>query len=75
MKAYDRAGADITADLFAASGFLKVDADYTPKRPGRCTPSCRTMTGSPSTGAACKTPTARSGWPRTGQGSLAGTDA
>ena len=32
LKAYDRAGADITADLFAPSGFLKVDADYTPKQ-------------------------------------------
>jgi len=31
LKAYDRAGADITADLFAPSGFLKVDADYIPK--------------------------------------------
>ena len=31
LKAYDRAGAEITADLFAPSGFLKVDADYTPK--------------------------------------------
>ena len=31
LKAYDRAGADITGDLFAPSGFLKVDADYTPK--------------------------------------------
>jgi len=32
LKAYDRAGADITADLFAPSGFLKVDADYMPKQ-------------------------------------------
>ncbi|HSN11899.1 MAG TPA: hypothetical protein VLS51_07320, partial [Propionibacteriaceae bacterium] len=31
LKAYDRDGADITADLFAPSGFMKVDADYTPK--------------------------------------------
>jgi sulfide:quinone oxidoreductase len=31
LKAYDRAGTDITTDLFAPSGFLKVDADYTPK--------------------------------------------
>ena len=31
LKAYDRAGADITADLFAPSGFLKVDADYVQK--------------------------------------------
>ena len=31
LKAYDRAGTDITAGLFAPSGFLKVDADYTPK--------------------------------------------
>lgn len=31
LAAYDRAGNDITADLFAPSGFLKVDADYHPK--------------------------------------------
>ena len=31
MKAYDREGADITERLFAPSGFMKVDADYTPK--------------------------------------------
>ncbi len=31
MKAYDAAGADITDRLFAPSGFMKVDADYTPK--------------------------------------------
>ena len=31
LKAYDRAGADITEKLFAPSGFMKVDADYTPK--------------------------------------------
>src|SRR5271166_2947813 len=31
LKAYDKAGADITADVFAPSGFLKVDADYTKK--------------------------------------------
>jgi sulfide:quinone oxidoreductase len=31
LKAFDRAGADITAELFAPSGFMKVDADYTPK--------------------------------------------
>jgi len=29
--AYDRAGDDITDRIFAPSGFLKVDADYTPK--------------------------------------------
>ncbi|MCC7054341.1 MAG: FAD-dependent oxidoreductase [Gemmatimonadaceae bacterium] len=29
LVAYDRAGADITASLFAPSGFMKVDADYT----------------------------------------------
>ena len=28
LRAYDRQGADITADLFAPNGFLKVDADY-----------------------------------------------
>lgn len=31
MKAYNRAGDDITGDVFAPSGFMKVDADYTPK--------------------------------------------
>jgi sulfide:quinone oxidoreductase len=31
LAAYDRDGADITAELFAPSGFMKVDADYTPK--------------------------------------------
>ncbi len=31
LAAYDRAGSDITSELFAPSGFMKVDADYTPK--------------------------------------------
>lgn len=31
LKAYARDGADITDQLFAPSGFMKVDADYTPK--------------------------------------------
>ena len=31
MKAFDRAGADITDTLFAPNGFLKVDADYSGK--------------------------------------------
>lgn len=31
LQAFDRAGADITSDLFAPNGFLRVDADYTPK--------------------------------------------
>ena len=31
LKAFDKKGADITADLFAPSGFMKVDADYTPR--------------------------------------------
>jgi sulfide:quinone oxidoreductase len=31
LQAFDRAGADITAKLFAPSGFMKVDADYTPR--------------------------------------------
>lgn len=31
LRAYDRSGTDITADLFAPNGFLKVDADYAPK--------------------------------------------
>jgi sulfide:quinone oxidoreductase len=29
LKAFDKSGADITASLFAANGFMKVDADYT----------------------------------------------
>ena len=29
LKAFDRSGEDITADLFAPNGFLRVDADYT----------------------------------------------
>ena len=31
LKAVDRAGGDLTDRLFAPSGFMKVDADYTPK--------------------------------------------
>lgn len=31
LAAYDRAGADITASMFAPNGFMRVDADYTPK--------------------------------------------
>lgn len=31
MKAYDAHGSDMTDQMFAANGFLKVDADYTPK--------------------------------------------
>ncbi len=31
LKAFDRSGQDITADLFAPNGFLRVDADYTAK--------------------------------------------
>jgi sulfide:quinone oxidoreductase len=31
MAAYDRLGQDITADMFAANGFMKVDADYSVK--------------------------------------------
>lgn len=31
IKAYDRTGQDITGEVFAPSGFMKVDADYTPK--------------------------------------------
>lgn len=31
MAAYDRTGNDITTDMFAANGFMKVDADYTAK--------------------------------------------
>ena len=31
LKAYDKSGGDITARLFAPSGFMKVDADYSGK--------------------------------------------
>lgn len=31
LKAYNKAGDDMTGDIFAPNGFLKVDADYTPK--------------------------------------------
>jgi len=31
LTALDRDGSDITAEMFAPSGFMKVDADYTPK--------------------------------------------
>jgi sulfide:quinone oxidoreductase len=31
IKAYDKAGTDITSTLFAPNGFMKVDANYTPK--------------------------------------------
>lgn len=31
LAAYDRAGSDITASMFAPNGFMRVDADYTPK--------------------------------------------
>jgi sulfide:quinone oxidoreductase len=31
LQAFDRAGQDISGQLFAANGFMKVDADYTPK--------------------------------------------
>jgi sulfide:quinone oxidoreductase len=31
LKAYDKAGEDISAKMFAPSGFMKVDADYTPR--------------------------------------------
>ncbi len=31
IQAFDRSGADISSRLFAPSGFMKVDADYTPK--------------------------------------------
>lgn len=31
LKAFDRAGADISSQLFAPNGFMKVDADYTPR--------------------------------------------
>ncbi|MGI5952586.1 MAG: NAD(P)/FAD-dependent oxidoreductase, partial [Brooklawnia sp.] len=31
LQAYDRDGSDITGELFAPSGFMKVDADYTAK--------------------------------------------
>ena len=31
LKAYNKAGEDITSQLFAPNGFMKVDADYTPR--------------------------------------------
>ena len=31
LKAYDKAGEDITSKIFAPNGFMKVDADYNPK--------------------------------------------
>jgi sulfide:quinone oxidoreductase len=31
LKAYAKDGSDITSNLFAPNGFMKVDADYTPK--------------------------------------------
>lgn len=31
LQAIGRDGEDLTAALFAANGFMKVDADYTPK--------------------------------------------
>lgn len=31
LKAFDRDGQDVTSELFAPSGFMRVDADYTPK--------------------------------------------
>ncbi len=31
LKAYNKSGDDITGDVFAPNGFMKVDADYTPK--------------------------------------------
>ena len=31
LQAFDKAGEDITANIFAPNGFLKVDADYTPR--------------------------------------------
>jgi len=31
LEAFDKEGNDITSKLFAANGFMKVDADYTPK--------------------------------------------
>ncbi|MFO0696726.1 MAG: FAD-dependent oxidoreductase [Polyangiales bacterium] len=31
LRAFDRSGADISSELFAPSGFMKVDADYTAK--------------------------------------------
>jgi sulfide:quinone oxidoreductase len=31
LKAFDKAGGDITGQMFAPNGFMKVDADYTPR--------------------------------------------
>jgi sulfide:quinone oxidoreductase len=39
MKAFDKAGADITDQVFAPSGFMKVDADYTAKPYEQWSPS------------------------------------
>jgi sulfide:quinone oxidoreductase len=33
LKAFDKTGGEITKELFAPSGFMRVDADYTPKEP------------------------------------------
>ncbi len=33
LKAFDRDGTDITAEVFAPNGFMRVDADYTAKSP------------------------------------------
>jgi sulfide:quinone oxidoreductase len=32
LKSYDKSGNDITSQLFAPNGFMKVDADYSPKQ-------------------------------------------
>jgi sulfide:quinone oxidoreductase len=38
MKAFDKAGADLTSELFAPNGFMRVDADYRPKDPSEWKP-------------------------------------
>lgn len=38
LKAFDKQGAEITDRLFAPSGFMKVDADYSPKSPDQWSP-------------------------------------
>ena len=39
LKAFDKVGADITDEMFAPNGFMRVDADYTPKDPSQWRPS------------------------------------
>ena len=38
LKAFDQAGVDLTSELFAPNGFMRVDADYRPKDPSEWKP-------------------------------------